>query len=533
MSIREPANWPTLFCETAKALRQPIAFRRHKAWGGNATQWRFSTCATSSTPVKFHGSNSIFLLFFILPKILYQPVFGQQSLSRSWCAELWHLNATKLRPTKVLSRLMDFAYGSILASSELRLLQPLAVDNRVLRFKTRRVQRASKTPYTAISYTWGNEEATEVIYLDNRPFHVRPNLWSCLYYMAQAVENAPWDYVWADAICINQTNDAERSSQVRLMDQMYRDAVCVSVWLGLVTLPEEIRSYLPTKVPTMTLESDGFDWADSIVELSNRPYWSRVWVIQEFLLGKQVELYCSNSKVDWLYFQEMLAREAGIQQFYDADGDVPQGDRTKALAALPLVMGRHIDKHPEVLQPLYNLLIDHHKSNCKDPRDRVFALLGLIPTDERQFINIYFPDYSMTEDHVAIITLAHLTQFPALSRMQRSGVNITPDSEELFLGLGVESKPKRRKLLRRAKELDYLAAISSQQMVNILAFYDPFEEDEGQDADELQDMDETERPRSSNKLWLTVSVISALFVIWLMAKNTELWKQDWERVGAN
>jgi hypothetical protein len=460
------------------------------------------------------------------------------------------LNATKPRPTRVPVAAMDFAYGSSLASSELRLLQPLAVNNRVLRFKTRRVQRAFKTPYTAISYTWGNEEATEVIYLDNRPFHVRPNLWSCLYYMAHAVKNAAWDYVWADAICINQSNDTERSSQVRLMDQTYRDAVCVSVWLGLITLPEDIRSYFPAQVPTRTVESDGFEWRDSIVELSDRPYWSRVWVIQEFLLGKKVELYCSNSRVDWLDFQEMLAREAGIEQFYDAGGDVPQGDRTRALAALPLVMGRHMDKHPEFLQPLYNLLIDHYKSNCKDPRDRVFALLGLIPTDERQFLNIYFPDYSMTEDHVLILTLAHLTQFPAESRMQRSGVNITPDSEELFLGLGVVSKPKRRKLLRRAKELDYLAAIPSQQMVNFLAFYDPFEEDEGQVADEQQEMDEserprssnelwltemdeTERPRSSNKLWLTISVISALFVIWFMVKKTELWKQYWERVGAN
>lgn len=427
---------------------------------------------------------------------------------------------------------MDFAYGSSLASSELQLLQPLAVNNRVLRFKTRRVQRASKTPYTAISYTWGNEEATEVIYLDNRPFHVRPNLWSCLYYMAHAAKNAAWDYVWADAICIDQTNDAERSSQVRLMDQTYRDAVCVSVWLGLITLPEYIRSYLPTQVPTRTFESDGFDWQDSIVELSNRPYWSRVWVIQEFLLGQKVELYCSNSRIDWLDFQEMLAREAGIQQFYDANGDVPQGDRTRALAALPLVMGRHMDKHPEFLQPLCDLLIDHHKSNCKDPRDRVFALLGLIPTDERQFLSIYFPDYSMTEEHVLIITLAHLTQFPAESRMQRSGVNITPDSEELFLGLGVESKPKRRKLLRRAKEVDYLAAISSQQMVNFLAF-DLLEEDEGQDADEQQEMDETERPRPSNKLWLTVSVISALFVIWFTAKKTELWRSVLGKGRAN
>jgi hypothetical protein len=172
-----------------------------------------------------------------------------------------------------LSRPMDFAYDSSLASYELRLLQPVAVNNRVLRFKTRRVQRASKTPYTAISYTWGNEDASEVIYLDNRPFHVRPNLWSCLYYMAHAARNEAWDYLWADAICIDQTNDAERSSQVRLMDQTYRDAVCVSVWLGLVTLPEYIKSYLPTQIPTKTVESAGFDWAESIVDLSNRPYW--------------------------------------------------------------------------------------------------------------------------------------------------------------------------------------------------------------------------------------------------------------------
>jgi len=168
---------------------------------------------------------------------------------------------------------MEFAYDSSLASSELRLLQPLAVHHRVLRFKTRRVQRASKPPYTAISYTWGDEDASEVIYLDNRPFRVRPNLWSCLYYMAHAARNnGAWDYLWADAICIDQTNDTERSCQVWLKDQTYRDAVCVSVWLGLVTLPEHIKSYLPTQITTRTVESDGIDWAESMVDLSNRPY---------------------------------------------------------------------------------------------------------------------------------------------------------------------------------------------------------------------------------------------------------------------
>ena len=218
------------------------------------------------------------------------------------------------------------------------------------------------------------------------------------------------------------------------------------------------------------------------------------------------------------------------RQFYDANGDVPKGDGTRTLAALPLVMGRHIDKHPEILQPLCDLLIDNHKSKCKDPRDRVFALLGLIPLEERDILSIYFPDYSITEDHVLIITLAHLTQFPARTRMWRDGVNITPDSEELFLGLGVGLKPQRRRLLRRAERLDYLARMSSQEMLNSLVWHDAMEGYGREDTDEQQEMgeteqqelSETERPRRSNRRWLTVSVISAIFVIWLIAKKNRL-----------
>ncbi len=397
----------------------------------------------------------------------------------------------KALPSKKLpSQPMDFTYDSSLLSNELRLLRPVEANHRILRFQTRRVPRASATPYTAVSYTWGNQDVSEVIYLDNRRFHVRPNLWSCLYYLAAAAKDAAWEYLWVDAICIDQTNDTERNSQVRFMDQTYRDAICVSVWLGLVTLPEYIIS--PPPLPIKTVDVYGFDWADSIVDLSNRPYWSRVWVIQEFLLGRNVELYCSNNRIDWLDFQEILALEAGIDQFYNANDDVPQGDLTTTHAALSLVMGRHLDKHPEILQPLCDLLIDHHKSECKDPRDKVFAILGLIPPDEREILSAYFPDYSMTEDHVRIIALAHLTQFPALSRMQRNGVDITPDSEKLFLGLGVKMKSHRRRLLRRARELDYLGRTPRDQLLQFLTLKDQMEEYEGASMDERQEMSEME-----------------------------------------
>jgi hypothetical protein len=103
--------------------------------------------------------------------------------------------------------------------------------------------------------------------------------------------------------------------------------------------------------------------------------------------------------------------------------------------------------------------------------------------------------------------------------MQRSGVDITPDSEELFLGLGVPTKPQRIRLLRRARVLDYLAGSSSQEVKNFLAWDDPTEEYESEDADEQQEMSETElrsEARSSRKVWLAVSVIAAICVIWVM-----------------
>jgi hypothetical protein len=371
---------------------------------------------------------------------------------------------------------MNFTYLSRLGPTELRLLQPVSANQHALHFRVLSVPRAAAPPYTAASYTWGDGEASEVIYLNGRAFHVRRNLWSCLYYLSLGAQYAAWKYLWVDAICIDQTDDAERSAQVRLMDQTYRDAACVSVWLGLVTLPEEYRSGSPKHLPIKTVEADGFDWTDSIADLANRPYWSRFWVIQEFLLGRNVEICCSDNRIDWLEFQTRLCNEARIEQFSDEYDSNPRNDIPGSYGALPLIMGRHPDKHPETLQPLHNLLINHRRSKCKDPRDRVFALLGLIPPDERGALGRFFPDYAMTEDHVFIITLAHLTQFSSLIWTQLNREPITPDSEELFLGLEVESKARRRKLLRRAKDFDYLDDGPPSGLLQVLAFHDEIEE---------------------------------------------------------
>ncbi|KAK7187683.1 heterokaryon incompatibility protein [Paraphaeosphaeria sporulosa] len=44
--------------------------------------------------------------------------------------------------------------------------------------------------------------------------------------------------MWIDAICINQTDDEEKSKQVAMMGDVFSLASCVTAWLE----PEEDRS---------------------------------------------------------------------------------------------------------------------------------------------------------------------------------------------------------------------------------------------------------------------------------------------------
>lgn len=407
---------------------------------------------------------------------------------------------------------MNFAH-SILGANELRLLTaaPGANDaGGTLHFRISHVLRDAAPPYTAVSYTWGDGEATEVIYLNGHVFRIRTNLWSCLYYLSRYGKHAAWTHIWVDAICIDQTNDVERAAQVRLMDKTYNDAACVSVWLGLVPIPTVFTPFSLEGIKTADWE--GFDWADSIAELANRPYWSRFWVIQEFLLGKQVQLFCSGNVIDSLGFRRILCSETGTELFSAAGDNFINNTAADSYNALPLTLGRHPDRHPEMMQPLYELLIQHRQSRCKDPRDRVFALLGLIRLDERAMLERFFPDYTLSEDHVVIITLAHLIQF----RRKK----ITLDSEELFLGLGVPSKVRRRTLLTLA-DFDYIGAQGRSEFLHMMAWRERREEIELANHADVGGLPETyvpETPASGGGAWRVVFWISIALlagVIWV------------------
>lgn len=85
------------------------------------------------------------------------------------------------------------------------------------------------TSYYALSYCWGAVHSPIEIMCNSHPLLITPNLHAALLEYRRRGTNRP---LWVDAICIDQSNVAERTSQVRIMQTIYSRAACVVVWLG-------------------------------------------------------------------------------------------------------------------------------------------------------------------------------------------------------------------------------------------------------------------------------------------------------------
>jgi hypothetical protein len=78
--------------------------------------------------------------------------------------------------------------------------------------------------YEALSYTWGDPTDTMPITLEGEQTMVTKNLYCTLEYIRH--ESDP-RILWVDAVCIDQSNLVERSYQVLLMRDVYRQATSV------------------------------------------------------------------------------------------------------------------------------------------------------------------------------------------------------------------------------------------------------------------------------------------------------------------
>lgn len=306
--------------------------------------------------------------------------------------------------------------------------------------------KESQEPYEALSYTWGcfrnpavvqvlgDTDMTPTTYLE-----VTRNLETALRNLRQ--EHCP-RVLWIDAICIDQSNIAERNVQVKRMKDIYRRSYRTIIWLGqaendssnALTMLDYLGRQCEGTVSGIIIDSPGaehMDWYgpgtslpwtpktwDSVMVLLNRPWFDRVWVLQEALLsGSRAIVQCGSCTIPWSMLRKaMLALAAKV--------------------GLPADL-RHFSTSyiPALKSPANNLGYLSWVTNrqCHDPRDKVYGLLGLMSHDVVSEIKL---DYALPVHDVyksAFLSLVRtsrrleLLQYCSLDHRLREGPSWIPN----------------------------------------------------------------------------------------------------------
>jgi hypothetical protein len=145
------------------------------------------------------------------------------------------------------SAILRYQYASLASKSrDIRLLTLCPGDwNDVIQCFTRVASLDSNPVYEAISYAWGNSKDTKTILLDGHKVGLRSNLESALRHLRKPNQALS---LWADALCIDQENVAEKTNQVSLMKEIYSACNRVYIWLGIPDSQLHINTRLETSL---------------------------------------------------------------------------------------------------------------------------------------------------------------------------------------------------------------------------------------------------------------------------------------------
>ncbi|KAK7980030.1 hypothetical protein PG989_012487 [Apiospora arundinis] len=204
---------------------------------------------------------------------------------------------------------------------QIRLLRVIPQDqhNAQIRCEIVTAQLQGSIPkYAALSYVWGDAADTEEIVVDDQPFQATRSLNSALQqFRASYTRNGCKSLLlWADAVCINQQDLAERGQQVSMMGLIYAKATLRSggkrgafptSGVFMETAHLEFLSENTAFYENNTELSSGNKAWNAIDELNRHAYWTRVWIVQEVVLACRPDsniIFCGSQSMTFQQLQD-------------------------------------------------------------------------------------------------------------------------------------------------------------------------------------------------------------------------------------
>ncbi|QDS70422.1 hypothetical protein FKW77_009587 [Venturia effusa] len=266
--------------------------------------------------------------------------------------------------------------------------------------------------FNALSYTWGPETAVRNILINGQLCTIRENLWHflCVAMRKEALFSAP---MWIDQICVDQNSIAERNHQVSLMSKVYSQASSVFIWLGLATKSsDEAMEFLAGKSQAQIVRH--IRWVRMpgdqpprtpwyFVDFLTRPYWKRLWIVQEVLLAQRPIILCGEQTLPWQSLEVLLHQEVfktlSFLPSNSLHGSWNLLHRTLVTGSAGALI-RLRDRVRNEKLDLAKLVTAFCNQECTDSRDLVFGLLGLLESSQVSIT----ADYSLSPLRVVFET---------------------------------------------------------------------------------------------------------------------------------
>ncbi|CAN9079626.1 unnamed protein product [Alternaria alternata] len=334
------------------------------------------------------------------------------------------------------------------ASDNLRLLIVHAGGvSEPIRCTLRIVSLQNKPSYDALSYTWGDSATTKPIEVDGFKIRVTTNLEQALRHLRDVKNDLT---LWVDAVCINQSDNSEKSQQVALMGQIYRQCAQVRIWLGYDSFrcgiaqssfqtsnaaddssgavdPFEIIRHLADDRHIHewscfhTQNNDGRDRVvykadekfdtifEAFIAVIESPWWSRMWTVQEAILPKKGLL----THDIWSTSLQTIA-DCGMNYLHhwtgccqEAESQLPLKLRSTMIDFFRMLKVLSLDRRDRLIgyatkDDLRRQHVSYGFRACKDPRDKVYGLFGIV--DNTSFM----PNYTHSKDEVFLRATFHM-----------------------------------------------------------------------------------------------------------------------------
>ena len=242
-------------------------------------------------------------------------------------------------------------------------------------------------PYQAISYVCGDPASTGKILCGDESHYIPLSAAASTLVEVMAATKTT-QYIWIDALCIAQDDEIEKAQQVRLMRDVFQKAEKVIAWLGYST---------PDTSDAIKFVSSTFD---SIVELKRRnespdlenldptshgwqhfskllenPFFVRAWIVQEMVLASHVDVMYGSDVVSWEILGQTVFNifKYGLNSLIGIDETrAPAG-----LMGLERTFSLRLLRKDGGATSLLTCLFVFWVFASSDPRDKVFALLGI------------------------------------------------------------------------------------------------------------------------------------------------------------